>query len=124
MRRWTPRRPSPELRQRIFGRPASVETAARTISDFSRFLVPAFGCFMLVLSGLSQRLPENLAATETNLLSGQDRGNSRIILAEARRLSEINAIPVTRMEYRIKASELAQPESTGVTAYTNQLIQQ
>lgn len=128
MRRWTPRQPSPELRARIFGVQAPVQipvqAAARTLGDFSRWLVPAFGCFLLVVGGLSQRVSDPLGGSaETNWLGAQSGGNSRIMLAQSRQHSEINAIPATRMERSIGRAELAQPGRTA-TSHTNQLIQQ
>src|SRR6186997_2051772 len=124
-RKWIPRRPSPELRQRIFGKPALAGAAARTISDFSRWLVPAFGCFVLVVGGLTQHVSEHVApARETNLFSAQNGQKSRIMLAEARQHSEINALPTTRMERSIEGSPLPPPGQSTLISHTNQLIQQ
>ena len=123
LRRWTPRRPSPELRARLFGKPALARDAVRTVSDFSRWLVPAFGCFVLVMGGLSQRFTgEHAFQRETNVL-GPAAGSSRFMLAEARVHSEINAVPVKHLHYSF-VSNITQPASPGPDfSFTNRLIQ-
>lgn len=80
---------------------------------------------MLVVGSLSQRLPDSMTSGGSASWAGRGHaGDSRIILAEARKLSEINAIPATRMEYSISKPALAQPDRTSLPPYTNQLIQQ
>jgi len=123
LRRWKPRPVSPELRREIFGQPSLARGAARTISDLSRWLVPAFGCFILVIGGLTQRLPDRTLAHETNLWAVSHHGNSRIMFSESRRHSEINAVPVKRFEYRLAATQITEPASALLISYTNQLIQ-
>ena len=79
----------------------------------------------MVVGGLSQRMSDHPGFTgETNFLGVQGGGNSRIILAQGRQHSEINAIPAARMERSLGTSQLAQPENPTFTSYTNKLIQQ
>ena len=55
MKAWQPRQPSPGLRQRIFAtEPAAVELrgAVGNWADFTRWLVPALGCFV-VFAGMA-----------------------------------------------------------------------
>ncbi len=123
MRRWKPRRPSPKVRHAIFGRPALVRTAARGLGDFSRWLVPACGCFLLVVGTLSQRAPYfATAGTDTNYSGLQ--GGGRILLAEMREHSEKNAIPATRLEQRLAGSILPQNENPSLDLQTNHLNKQ
>lgn len=127
MRTWTPRRPSPELRARIFSKPPApaIEAVAETVRSFSRWLVPAFGCFLLVAGGLAQRPDDHIIfADGAELLGVHNGGNSRVMLAETRQHCEKNAIPAKLLEYHLGARELTQPVSAPLTSYTNQLIQQ
>jgi hypothetical protein len=89
-------------------------TAARSLGDFSRWLVPAFGCFALVVGSLSDRFPN---------LPPAGAADVDVVMAQAVRLSEKNALPVTRME-RSLTSSLAQPASHNLISYTNKLMQQ
>jgi hypothetical protein len=120
LRRWTPRRPSPDLRARVFGRGALIRSAALALSEFSRWVVPAFGCFVLVVGGLS-RGPARVALEGE--ASSWSAGRERIMLAEARQHSEINAVPVTRMEQRIGMALFQEPSGASLISYTNKLIQ-
>lgn len=121
MLRWTPRRPSPELRARIFGSPAPVTVAARALADFSRWLVPAFGCFLLVVGGLSQRGPGHLAAAqETNWLGTEwNRVDLSVQLALRNNASPISALGHAA-DLSTGRAAFAQPPAI---SHTNQLIQ-
>jgi hypothetical protein len=118
LRTWRPRRPSPELRAQIFAEPAV--SAARALSEFSRWLVPSFGCFLLAVGSLSQRLPGNGHIMAQSLLTI----GTQTAAAEARQHSEINAIPAKRMEYSIHAALTQSLTSPILTSYTNKLIHQ
>src|SRR5687767_1987333 len=55
MKAWQPRQPSPALRKRIFATEASaveVRRAPMDWADFTRWVVPALGCFM-VFAGMA-----------------------------------------------------------------------
>jgi hypothetical protein len=110
------------LRARLFGQPARAQAAVHTIGAFSRWLVPAFGCFLLVAGGISQRSPDARRVTDIDFLA-QSGGNDRIMLAEARQHSEINAVPVKHMQYSF-GSNLSQPVHSAPAGHTNHLIQQ
>lgn len=125
MRKWTPRRPSPDLRARLFGAPPLSQSAVRTLGEFSRWVVPAFGCFLLVIGGLSQRLPDaRMFGLERGRADAEAGSKSRFMFAEARQHSEINAIPVKHLQYSL-GSNLAQPAqpASGFTS-TNHSIPQ
>jgi hypothetical protein len=105
----------------LFGRPARAQAAVSLFSDFSRWLVPAFGCFLLVVAGLSQRMPDAGRFAEGDFF-GPSNGNERLMLAESRQHSEINAIPVKHLQYSF-GSNLSQPVPSVPAAFTNHLIQ-
>src|SRR3954467_10900958 len=66
LRKWTLRQASPELRSRIFAR-EGVEPSKRSFhfGEATRGLVPALGCFLLVMSSLSTKLQESSTAQFT-----------------------------------------------------------
>ena len=54
LRKLTPRRPSPELRARIFGADSQAAGAVSLdLRELTRWIVPALGCFLLVMASLS-----------------------------------------------------------------------
>ena len=127
LREWKPRPPSPELRNRIFGRPGAYGHApAPGFPELWRWAVPALGCFMLVLSSLSNRLPHSHFTTlaSTNFprpVSLQESPLEVALLPQSRARYEQNSVPVTTVELRFApASRLSQPEGL---PRTNSLIQ-
>jgi hypothetical protein len=111
------------VRQRIFG--TSKARIGLHLTDFSRFLVPALGCFLLVLGTLSTRMNERHAfpAGPTNgLLPYSGAQNGRLVLAQSVNHSGVNAVPAKRVEWSIG---LARPTGIGAAliSYTNKLIQ-
>ena len=127
LRKWTPRQPSLELQRRIFSqeesRPNSNEL---TIREITRWCVPAFGCFLLVMSSLTTRLQEpaldQLAATNLMMTTG-DMESSSIYYARNQEHSEKNSIPRTRVEYNISKRIPTLGIGSFLISYTNSLIQ-
>ena len=110
-RRWTPRRPSPELRQSIFGTPAVANTEAIGAAILMRWLVPATGCFLLLLATLNSRLPHEAAE-----YSGP-RGASFLSAADH---SELNNLPRTTLERSFGRGSTSVVLGT-LVEYTNKL---
>jgi hypothetical protein len=131
LRQWTPRRPSPELRRRLF-RPHNDAVAIRRarigFADLSRWFVPAFGCFLLVVGTLSGRYPAHGAFPlgHTNvLLSDNSPGYNDLVLASHSDHSDINSLPA---RIRLAASNgvsagLSEQLTPFPSSYTNKLIQ-
>jgi hypothetical protein len=121
MRRWTPRRPSPELRARIFGATAGGSGAAQALSDFSRWLVPAAGCFLLAVGTLSQRMPGPLSTPETNWVVGTEWNRVDLSVHLAMRESDPD---VPHLDpFTASRTILTQPVSS-TFSHTNHSIQQ
>src|SRR5262245_47910711 len=103
LRRWTPRQPSPELRQRIFGVPPRAATPPIRFADFTQWLVPVFGCFLLVVGTLSSRYPSHeafpLAAATNMLLSENSAAYNEAVIAASADHSDKNSLPVPRLEW-------------------------
>lgn len=133
MRSWTPRAASPELRQRIFGQPqrvakgskgANVAQAVR-LADFSQWLVPVFGCFLLMIGTLSSRYPahEVYPLMGTNvLLTENSAAYNEAVMARADH-SDKNALPTATVEWTFGAPKTATSYSAGPVSYTNKIIQ-
>jgi len=126
LRRWIPRPASPELRERIFG--AAAQPAGRPfhLADFSQWLVPVFGCFLLMIATLSERYPghQSLPASLTNLLVSE---NTAMLVARQDH-SDKNALPTPSLEWRFGGHSIAEGTSTGAfeglpVFYTNKIIQ-
>jgi hypothetical protein len=123
--RWKPRQPSPKVYRRIFGAEREDEVAFG-LRDFSRWLVPAFGCFLLVLANLSTHLPGRFALqlADTNVPSFSDQ-MSMATLPGAQQHSEVNSYPAREYEWSFAArhSTAAMTAGSILVSYTNKLIQ-
>jgi hypothetical protein len=131
LRRWAPRQPSPELRRRIFRQVAAPEASPRNlVADFSQWLVPAFGCFLLVAGTLTSRYPAHavLPIGATNFLSAETgNGYTEMVIASGADHSDKNSLPAPRLEWtfggRSSAANPAARAGVGLVSYTNQIIQ-
>lgn len=123
MRRWTPRRPSAELRARIFGAPSAGPAAVRAFSDFSRWLVPAAGCFLLAVGSLSQRLPSQLSGAAETQLIGTEWNRVDLSVQLAMRQAEPEMATAQADLFSTSRTILAQPVSSNISQ-TNHSIQQ
>lgn len=128
LRTWTPRQPSPELHERIFGAAAAPSTprSAIGLADFSRWLVPAFGCFLLVIGTLSSRHPvhEVFPLAATNLLfPGNRTAYNDVVVAARADHSDINSLPARRLEWSFGGGAGTATFGSMLVAYTNKLIQ-
>ena len=126
LEKWHPRKPSPDLKRRIFGR--SENDALGPIFSFreaSRWLVPACGCFLLVLSSLSTRFQESnashLAAINPSALTGEAAESN--FYSRSPEHSDINSVPFKHLEYNFGArTQLSSPASY-LVSHTNRLIE-
>src|SRR4051812_30742800 len=104
LRKWALRQASPELKSRIFGR-EGVESAARSfhLGEATRWLVPAFGCFLLVMSSLSTKLQESstaqFAGANLMMASSTNERAAEMFYSKSQEHSEKNSIPCTKVEY-------------------------
>jgi hypothetical protein len=78
-----PRRPSPELQARIFGiEPEPAAAISFDLRELTRWIVPAFGCFLLVMASLSSnfhpRYGIELAETNFVLRSLTEEGSPHL----------------------------------------------
>src|SRR5688500_14776917 len=97
LRRLTPRRPSPELRARIFSSAAQPAAAIGfDLHELTRWIVPAFGCFLLVMGSLSSHLHPRygveLAETNFVMPSLTDEGPAQFPQSSTKH-SVMNSIP-------------------------------
>lgn len=130
-RKWKPRQPSPELRARIFGAAPEAQAAATfDLRDLTRWIVPAFGCFLLVLATLSNHLPPQyalqLSATNFVFPALTEETTSVVMPGSYDHNSGVNAIPAKKFELNF-GSRPALTSLTGLgsilISYTNKLIQ-
>ena len=124
LQRWKPRQPSPKVYRRIFGRDLEAEVTFG-LRDLSRWLVPAFGCFLLVVSNLSTHLQGRSSQNgSTNFLPLSDQ-SALSVLPGAQQHSGVNSFPAREYAF----SFAARPSTAAMTAgsilisYTNSLIQ-
>lgn len=122
---WVPRSPSPKLKQRLFtATEREVEPGFYNLHDLSRWLVPAFGCFMLVLSSLSSRFQES-----HHLASNAVVGSISPIAAESNFFnrvaehSDINSVPFKRLEYNFGARAPLTFTGAYLVSHTNRLME-
>src|SRR4029079_2794904 len=99
LRRWTPRQASPELRERIFVQIAGAAAVSRApfrFADFTQWLVPVFGCFLLMMGTLSSRYPaHDVSLIATNMLLSENSA----AYAGGIEHSEKNALPAAHVEW-------------------------
>jgi hypothetical protein len=114
------------LRRRIFGVAERVSARTFHLADLSQWLVPVFGCFLLVMGTLSDRYPahETLPVGFTNMLLSD---NNAVISARADH-SDKNALPPMPAEWTLGARSASARASTSaldavMVSYTNKLIQ-
>lgn len=94
MKAWQPRRASQELRRRIFAfeaaEPAEIDFSVR---DFSRWLVPAMGCFLMVAATLVNPQPHAVTAQAGAL------GDQAMAFSIAAHHSGVNNTPARTLEW-------------------------
>ena len=122
LRRWMPRQASPELRERIFGpasRAATAPSAPFRFADFTQWLVPAFGCFLLMIGTLSSRYPaHDVSVIATNMLLSENAA----AYAGSIEHSEKNALPTAHVEWTF-GNRSSATSYDGTVSYTNKIIQ-
>lgn len=122
LRKWIPRQVSPELRQRIFGA-TSTAAAADTpfrFADITQWLVPAFGCFLLMIGTLSSRYPaHDVSLTATNMLLSDNAA----AYAGSVEHSEKNSLPAAHVEWTFGNRSSATSYNGTTVSYTNKIIQ-
>ena len=122
-----PRPASPELRERIFGKPTrpaiphAGSSAPFRFADVTQFLVPAFGCFLLMVGTLSSRYPaHDVSMIATNMLLSENAA----AYAGSIEHSEKNALPAAHVEWSFGNRSSATSYNSGMPAsYTNKIIQ-
>ena len=126
LRKLTPRRPSPELRARIFGVEPQPAAAIRfDLGELTRWIVPALGCFLLVMASLSSHLHPRygleLAATNFVLPSLTEEGPTQLPPSSTKH-SVMNSIPAKTLEWNFGPATAATSMGTILISYTNKLI--
>jgi hypothetical protein len=125
LRKWKPRPPSPELRARIFdARPQAGGAAAAIAFDFrelTRFIVPAFGCFLLVMASLSDHWHTRYAVDiESANLLATALADEAPLPPSTTKHSMMNSIPA--LEWNLGPRTAATSIGTIFVAYTNKLM--
>ena len=129
LRKWKPRPPSPELRARIFASEPQVTAdgaVAFSLGEITRWIVPALGCFLLVMASLSShihpRYALHLADTNFALPSLTDEHAGQLP-PESTKHSVMNNIPARTLEWNYRPISAATSMGTILISYTNKLIQ-
>jgi hypothetical protein len=129
LRRWKPCPPSPDLRARIFAAEPHAEGAiAFDLRDLTRWIVPALGCFLLVMANVSNHLQPRSSlelAGSKLVLPGFSSESGTMPLPDSTGHSGINAFPA-KLEWQVATRPAtAAVESVGsfLISYTNRLIQ-
>jgi hypothetical protein len=126
LRKRTPRQPSPELRTRIFATDAHPAVALGfDVRELTRWIVPVFGCFLLVMASLSSHLHPRygIALAETNFVLPPLTDDSPGIMPASRtEHSMMNSIPAKTLEWSFGPRNAATSVGTILIAYTNKLI--
>jgi hypothetical protein len=130
LRTWTPRPPSPEVRARIFDgashSAASLSVYPKPALELYRWLIPALGCFLLVLATLANRNPsrEYVRFTGTNFVIAQANNNDAdLLLSQHLDHSDINAVPKRHFEWNVATPVIRASFAAQIISYTNKLIQ-
>src|SRR5688500_4906881 len=126
LEKWKPRRPSPKVFTRVFGH--EPEGVAFHLRDLSRWLVPAFGCFLLVMGSLSTHLPSrySLHLGDTNyVLPPLSEEMSVATLPGAQQHSGVNSFPAKSYEWILatRASTDVVGAGSMPISHTNKVIQ-
>ena len=125
LEKWKPRPPSPKVYARIFGHEPEGDLVFH-LRDLSRWLVPAFGCFLLVMGSLSTHLPAHYSAIDTNFaLPALTDDMSVATLPGVQQHSGVNCYPAQSYEWSFgaRASTAALGAGSYLFSYTNKLIQ-
>jgi hypothetical protein len=113
------------LRARIFGAPPRAAAPRIRFADFSQWLVPVFGCFLLVIGTLSSRYPAHdvYPVLATNVLEGSPAYGEAVLAARADH-SDKNSVPASHLEWNFgsQTSTTAYPGAVQAS-YTNKIIQ-
>lgn len=116
------------MHARIFGVKTPPATAlAFDLRELTRWFVPAFGCFLLVLATLSDHMGNPSLHRAAHLLLpplGSEGGTTA--LPDAIGHSGINTVPATKFERSFEARPATNPIGTVsafLISYTNKLIQ-
>ena len=123
LQKWKPRRPSPKIYQRIFSH-AQESDMAFHLRDLSRWLVPVFGCFLLVMGSFSNHLM--LRGENEFVLPPLSEERAVSILPGVKSHSGVNCYPAKsyEMAFGTRVSNGAASSATSLLiSYTNKLIQ-
>ena len=112
MKAWQPRRPSPELRARIFVSEELATTPASAPVEFdwaglTRWLAPAVGCFALLI-GMSGNPETRLPLGSIGSISGQELA---ISIAAGHRDFPKNNVPSKSLEWTFGAPSSSSNDS-------------
>jgi hypothetical protein len=116
------------VRTRIFGAASALEPAAAgpriRLADFTRWVVPAFGCFLLVVGTLSSRYPaqRGLQLSATNFL-GAENGFTEMVIASGTEHCDKNSLPAGRLEWSFGGRSNTGHLGAVPVSYTNTIIQ-
>lgn len=126
LRKWAPRQPSPELRARIFvaDTPPAVALGF-DVRELTRWIVPVFGCFLLVMASLSNQLHPRygIELAETNfVLPLLTDDNAGVMPPSQTEHSMMNNIPAKTLEWSFGPRNAATSVGTILISYTNKLI--
>jgi hypothetical protein len=98
------------------------------LRELTRWIVPAFGCFLLVMATLSPHIQTrtsfHLAATNFVLPSLMDDSSAMAVPPSIDRGgSGVNGVPVKTLEWSFGGPQRAAAIGTLLISYTNKLIQ-
>jgi hypothetical protein len=128
LRKWAPRAPSPELKEKIFRSPDS-EAASPLFSagDFTRWLAPALGCFLLVVASLPARFQARSlhAFTNSQFSTAPSRSQtaSNLFYSRTPEHSDVNSVPCKHLEYNFGTRAPIISLGSILISYTNRLIE-
>lgn len=126
LEKWVPRPPSPRLHKHIFGQEPANDMVFH-LRDLSRWIVPAFGCFLLMMGSLSSHFPSFYSLTNNNfVLPPLSEESSVAMLPGGRNHSGVNSYPAKSYElsFGTRASTAAATTASSILiSYTNKLIQ-
>jgi hypothetical protein len=97
------------------------------LRELTRWIVPAFGCFLLVMASLSSHLHPryavDLASTNFVLPSLTEEGTGQFPQSSSTKHSVMNSIPAKTLEWNFGPRTAATSMGTILISYTNKLIQ-
>lgn len=125
LEKWVPRRPSPKIYERLFHRDRESDMAFH-LRDLSRWIIPAFGCFLLVMGSLSNHLPAHFEDKHF-VLPPLTEEMSVAILPGVKNHSGVNCYPAKSYEWSVANRSFAAPAAFSpgslLISLTNKLIQ-